>query len=241
MVGIKEKDHELLKSKIDEIKQKHAPHIHPDSWRIHMTELKSPEGRKKNPSQLSEDGYRALISDIADFFCIPGMYLYPVAAVAMVHRKSGDAGRAQEEFCKRDLYNHLILMMTELAGSSEVQPHFIFDADKPVSGEEAIQGWARDEFLGLHKSLVFSFISRGIPVPEPKFVQPGSETGLELADVIAYTTATYLNRATNKQKQFLDPASFGPMTYIVADPKGNFQTKYQQGFPWQIFEDSTCT
>ena len=71
------------------------------------------------------------------------------------------------------------------------QPNIFFDSEKDSKANETIHSWARNTFKGSQYSLLYGFLSKGIEIPEPKFISPASFPGLEVADFVSFTIARY--------------------------------------------------
>ena len=106
-----------------------------------------------------------------------------------------------------------------------------FDADRPVSGEYAIQSWATDSFGGLQRTLLYPFLAKGIPIPEPRFVRPGSHPCLELADFVSFVVARYLWQLHQGKEIEFQPARLGKVFYMVRRRNGGLLQLRQTGYP----------
>jgi hypothetical protein len=116
-----------------------------------------------------------------------------------------------------------------------IQPHFVFDAEKDSEGAYVIPGWARKAFEGSHLNLVFPFLTRGIEIPYPEFVNPASKPFLEVADFVSFVVARYCYRRIMGQPIDLDPKHLGPVSHIGFDPSGDVLTQTNAGYPWMFF------
>ena len=110
-----------------------------------------------------------------------------------------------------------------------------FDAQKKVILETAVHGWARHAFKTSEQTLAHAFVCRGIPVPEPVFVQPASHAALELADILSFATARLIFRAEQGNPPDIDLSIFGTVKYLITDTKtGDLLFRSSVGWPWRV-------
>ena len=110
----------------------------------------------------------------------------------------------------------------------------IFDAKKPVRDREVIQGWAKDVFYSMQFTLTYPFLTKGIHIPDPRFVTPASRPFLEVADVICYTVGRYIEkRILNEEEPMFNPDKFGDISYIIPRKNGRIEVITKKEFPWE--------
>ena len=119
--------------------------------------------------------------------------------------------------------------------TKNAQPNIFFDSEKNTNANETIHGWARDTFKGSQYSLLYGFLSKGIEIPEPKFVVPASFPGLEIADLVSFIIGRYYLRMWQGKEIEIDPIKLGLVTYLGFNPKGDLLWKRQEGYPWHLF------
>ncbi|MCA1738452.1 MAG: hypothetical protein LC740_06380 [Actinobacteria bacterium] len=125
------------------------------------------------------------------------------------------------------------------ATKDRIQPSFVFDSEKDSEANNVIYGWAQDAFYGSRLNLLHAFLARGLEIPEPMFVRPGSRPCLEVADFVSYVVARYCFRKLKNQPIDLDPELLGPVYYLAFVPDGDVVTSMSTGYPWEHFYGST--
>jgi hypothetical protein len=121
---------------------------------------------------------------------------------------------AERKRIRDEAYILLVLNAIDEWTTKNAQPNIVFDSEKISKANEAIHGWARDVFMGNQYTLLYGFMSKGIEIPEPKFVPPASTPGLELADFVSFTIGRYYIRKWRGKKIEIDPEKLGLVTYI---------------------------
>lgn len=171
--------------KINQLKIDLEPKRSPLDWRLHMTELHSGQRRRRHTvfqswSQAKCEGAVGemfkLLRDSSNIFkFITASVQPPTTSFAEIKRKTYVI-----------LLSDLIFNFTKLGFA----PDFFFDAERAVPRDsDVIQQWARAAFTQSQRQLLYLFISHGIPITEPLFVQPGSLPPLEVADFVSFVVA----------------------------------------------------
>lgn len=98
--------------------------------------------------------------------------------------------------------------------SKGLSPEFIFERTQD-------DGWAKNLFTQSRLTLMWSFITHGLPIKQPKFVLPNHDFLLEIADIICFCVARYIfvqdKRYNYKDKNYkveIDIKNLGPIQYI---------------------------
>lgn len=215
-----------IEKQIFEFKKMIAPSVAPDSWRLHMTEAWSGQQRRHHLvfNQWSLDDVVALVNGLFDLVGRLSKDLF-------IFNVSLENQSITEPELRDIAYISLVAELIDGFTEKGFQPHLFFDADRPVEAEFVIQGWARESFGGLQLTLLYPFIAKGIEIPEPKFVQPGSHPCLELADFVSFVVARFLlRRLENKSIEF-DPSRLGKVFYMTQRPNGDLVQTRQVGYP----------
>ena len=208
------------------LKRSVAPSVVPESWRLHMTEAWSSEKRRRHPifKEWSIGRVVGLIDSLFELLASLSDDLF-IFNVSLTNLPA-----TQTEL--RDLaYISLVAELIDGFTATGFQPHLRFDADRPVTGEYAIQSWATDSFGGLQRTLLYPFLAKGIPIPEPRFVRPGSHPCLELADFVSFVVARYLWQLHQGKEIEFQPARLGKVFYMVRRRNGGLLQLRQTGYP----------
>jgi len=160
------------------------------------------------------------------------LFIYNIASVVV---QNNTANRKVQSLLKNEAYILLILNVIDEWTTKNAQPKIFFDSEKDSKANKIIHSWARDTFRGSQYSLLYGFLSKGIEVPEPKFVPPASHPGLEVADFVSFTIARYYLRMWQGKEIEIDPKDMGLVTYLGYDSNGDLLWKRQEGYPWDQF------
>lgn len=215
-----------IEQEILKFKQAIAPTVTPDSWRLHMTEMLSGQQRRNHPifNRWSRDNVVAVVTGLFDLFArlAKDLFIFNISLDGLTNTPTE----------LRDVaYISLVAELVDGFTEKGFQPHILFDADRPVAADHVIQGWARESFEGFQKMLLYPFLAKGIQIPEPKFVQPGSHPCLELADFVSFIIARYLWLLRKGKEVEFDPARLGKVFYMVQRQNGDLAQFRQIGYP----------
>ncbi len=139
---------------------------------------------------------------------------------------------------KRDCYISLVADVIHRFTSKGFSPVIHFDSEKEFKGAgPIIHEWASRVFNASQRELIYSYLSFGLPVPEPVFIEPASHPCLELADFIGFVIALgHYCRMTGTESEYATE-SLGPLYYSWLDKDGNYTGDRLIGFPWaEIYE-----
>lgn len=223
-----------LEKEVNCLKQNLIPSIPAESWKIHMKDLWSGSNREKYPvyNRLNIKDVATLADNLMEVIRQSKPFVYNIAVVFDERSKqhSAEGKRLRDE-----AYILLLLNAIDEWTGENAQPNIILDSEKKSEANEIIHGWARDVFLGNQYSLLYGFLSKGIEIPEPKFVAPGSSPGLELADFVSFTVGRYHLRKWQGKSIEIDPEQMGLVTYLGYGHNGDLLWRRQQGYPWDEF------
>jgi len=136
---------------------------------------------------------------------------------------------------KHDAYMALVAMVIDELTSLGAKPILCFDSEKSSRADRVIHGWARELFTNSQHSLLYAFLAKGIEIPEPAFVTPGSHPCLELADFVSYISARYYHRRWRGESIEWDPQRLGKILYAGFDSTGDIVWQRGIGYPWELF------
>jgi hypothetical protein len=215
--------------KITRFKTKWEPARDPKSWRMHMREAWSGDGRLEHPVYHNWDFVKVMryiedILGIIDELQKP-LLIYNVTV----------AGTEHVSQLRDTAYTALLMSTIDRLTSQGGEPHFVFDAERVCGEGVAIAGWA-DRLLDVkQRTLLYAFLARGQVVPDPRFVEPGSHPCLELADFISFWIARYHLRKWQGKESEVATERLGRINYLGMTKNGNFYSVQQKGFPWDAF------
>jgi hypothetical protein len=239
LVGADLKTLPLIENDIRQLKRSVCPQLQPDAWVFHMRELWSGQQRKKNAAFASWSVAK-VASVIHDLAAIIKKYEGKVFLYnASLSHQSGfveppDTLQRRMKF-KNYVYLMLILNVIDDCTMAGGQPNLFFDAERRVTSDFVIQQWARESFSGTQRCLLYSFLAKNITIPEPKFVGPASQPGLEVADVLSFIIARLHFKNWSDTIPEFSPAEFGKITYVGSAPDGGLLRTRSIGFPWSQF------
>lgn len=123
---------------------------------------------------------------------------------------------------KRNAFESFFIISQMESTSGGIQHSYQYEKDGK-------QGWIKGIMLELSHTLMFPFISNGIPLIEPVDISKGA--GLtELADIVAFSVARDYMDAINQAEMLIDSSVFGKIHYIHNDTKGS-NKQFQKGIP----------
>jgi len=223
-----------FEDKVRALKNSILPGLSPTTWKIHMKDMWAGNSRAKHPV------YQALsFKDVADFVdrllsLIKESNLF-IYNIALTTARGCPSGMPDPNTLRNEAYILLVLNAIDEWTGKNAQPNIFFDSEKDSQANEVIHGWARDTFLGSQHSLLYGFLSKGIEIPEPKFVSPASFPGLEVADFVSFTVARYYHKRWENKGIEIDPARMGLVTFLGYDFNGDLLWRRQEGYPWDQF------
>lgn len=222
-----------LDDKIKAVKQR-LLRISPDSWKIHMKDIWAGSSRKKHPvyQNLSLKDVINFVDELLGLIKKSNLFIYNISLTT--HQNTIINKKIQSQL-RNEAYLSLVLQAIDEWTSKNAQPSIFFDSEKISKANETIHGWARDLFRGSQYSLLYGFLSKGIEIPEPKFVSPALFPGLELADFVSFIIARYYFRMWQGKPIEIDPKDIGAVTYLGYGGNGDLLWKRQVGYPWDIF------
>lgn len=201
-----------------EAKKQLIPHAEPSAWRVHATELVHTRTRLAKPLTSGIDLPRlnefwnhcaAIISEL-------GKWKGNRAATTIyqLHRHPKRQQRTIRDKLQRGLFLGLLTRAIHASTSAELLPVFTFDAQTAKGVEREVEGWADEAYLGSRRYLGYLFLTHSNDIPKPRFVAPGSNPMLELADIHAYFTARSLERRALKLSVDRPLSQFGEFDYL---------------------------
>ncbi|MCK4830087.1 DUF3800 domain-containing protein [bacterium] len=223
-----------LENKVKDVKQKLIPSVPAESWKIHMKNFWAGNSREKHSVYrgLRINDVLGFANNLLELIKKSNLFIYNIAVTS---DKNCQTNKKDRKHLRDEAYILLVLNAIDEWTNKNAQPTIFFDSEKISRANETIHGWARDVFMGNQYSLLYGFLSKGIEIPEPKFVPPASTPGLELADFVSFTIGRYYLRRWQGKKIEIDPKKLGLVTYLGYDSNGDFLWIRQEGYPWDEF------
>lgn len=223
---VNEEDDFRLKEQFIGLKKKHFGHAD----KIHCKELfHSKIGKGPTTEQAS-----AFIGEVADLIASFKDKIVVLNATGVTYKPTQFKKREMEA-CKSQVFGTLILMAIEELTKQGRSPRFFFertDAD----------GWAKNLFTGGRLTLMWPFITHGLPIRSPEFVLPTHSVYLEFADIVSFAVADNIrNRAMEREGKaappgpHLDLARLGLVQYQGYAQNGDAISRACVGYPWDTF------
>jgi len=216
------------------MKAKYEPALDPSDWKLHMKDLHSGHNRRTHPvfASWGRPKVEQFVNDLFSLIAAHSddVFTFSVSFSAAPGGPNCDA--------KRDCYIALLADVIYGFSKTGYTPILQFDSEKRFSGlGPIVHGWARDAFQGTQRELVYSYISHGLPVPEPLFVQPASYPCLEVADFVSFVVARgHHCQMMGKQSEY-PTERLGRVFYSWLRRDGNYGRERLVGFPWhEIYE-----
>jgi len=211
------------------LKERFAPNISHNAWRMHMMQAWSSHERKNHAvySSWSKQRVDQYVSETVEL-------LRKLEDVLFIFNVVVTAVTSVEEI--RDAaYTALILNTIDTLTEKGTQPNFFFDADRPSQGGRVVVGWAERIFEFRQRSLLYALFAKGVTIPDPVFLPPGSHPCLELADFISFWIArAHLKKWKGEQLE-VDLAKVGKIFYLGLNESGRMASSRQYGLPWELF------
>lgn len=226
-------------SEYGELKRELAPSIEPSDWVLHMKELTSKEKWRKKTylKHLQSSDIHSVIIKMIDLI---GRYnnqkkinLYSSSGIVI-----GDALNEKEtQECQSEIYNSALMRVVRETTVHNLAPKFYFER----TGKD---GWAKNLFDGGRLTLLWAFITNGLPVMTPKFVNPSTSLYLEVADILSYLVARYLYCVGRRAEggdisPEYDFSRLGMLRYIVTNGNGNWFTANSETYPSDLMFKGT--
>lgn len=223
-----------MRTAVQNIKSTYVPGRDPSSWRIHTKDIVNGYSRVAHPvyREIAADRVIPFFSDCADIIAkgaeygwhshISGFYKVP---------KLKKERRRVERVVKETMHLALLSFCIYRATENECYTIFTFDATKPVKKYPHIEGWSQNSYLGSQLYLAHAFLTHSNNIPHPKFVEPGSDPLLELADVHAFFSANDIWKRVKGERSEIHPERFGKVKYLVVTDGNHMEQVETCGLP----------
>lgn len=218
-------DHELAKAFAD-LKLNHFGNIN----KIHCKEL----FHAKNGKGPTTEQASSFIREVADLMAGQQGKIVILNSTGVTY-KPAHFKKQEIEIRKSQIFGTLILMAIENLTKHGRSPRFFFERTDS-------DGWAKNLFNGGRLTLMWPFVTHGLPIRTPEFVPPTSSMYLELADIVSFAVADNIrHRAMEREgknapsRPRLDLCRLGPVQYQGFLQNGDALSQTCVGYPWSTF------
>lgn len=224
-------DYESFSMHIQDVKRSMAPSADPNAWQIHLKELMSGDERNGAPhlKHLSLSDVRNGVTNVLEIVraatLVKKLNIYCAVGISA----SDNLTQQQELAAKEELFSCLLLQVIEDA----TRHGFGIEIFCERTGSD---GWLTHLFDGGRLTLMWPFLTNGLPVRSPQFVKPTFHSLLGIADFASYIVARYLYCIGKKAKgipatpDFL-PDQLGEVVYLLAASNGDVIKEMAPRFP----------
>jgi len=223
-----------IEKKVIKLKSDILPEKDPLGWTIHMKVLWSRKERLKNSTfqNWTLDKVWTLINGVVELIASleKDLFVYSITLT-----KKHPYNSQSIEQAKYNCYTMLLMAVIEEATTSGAQPNIHFDSEKNGTSDRVIHQWASEAFGSAQKQLIYTYLAKGISIPEPQFIKPASHPCSELADFISFWIRRYHIKKEKDEKCEVDIEKFGKITYYGFTNNGHLLRVRQRGFPWSDF------
>lgn len=241
LVGVNSERILKVEEKLLLFKQNKIQEVNPLHWKIHMKEIVSSDKRAKMKG-FENKNYEFAVNFINELYDLVNEMireddLFVVNSISVDKNSMKKDLKKEVENIKHNTYLSLIFNTINMSTKNGTLPEFILDAEKPVKERSVIQGWAEEIFNSGEYTLLFPLISRGLLIEEPKFVIPGFRPLLEIADMICFTIARYIDaELRGKNEEIFYPNKIGMMWNIINFADGSIWGEQTDKFPINLLK-----
>jgi len=133
---------------------------------------------------------------------------------------------------KENMFSQSLLSSLQQMRNQNKSVKWIFDFKQDATKKDRTEGWASETFLGLQYTNLFTWLSSGATVLEPKFVQPGSHFLLEIADFCSFWIAREFGQNIKRVKVELPSSQLGKVFFHATKGDGNIEYIWtKEGMP----------
>jgi len=233
------RDH--MRQTLRKLKAEWVPWREPDSWRIHATEMMSGQKRLRHPvyKHMKKDSVLELFRQCAAILKSIDEYKWASHITALYRVPSTRKERKQHwKHAKALAHNALLSDMIHRATSQRLRPVFTLDATKPIKHYPHIERWSYESFRNSQYYLAHAFLTHANEIQPPKFVEPGSDPCLELADVHAYFAARTIEKRAKGHEAEIALPEFGKIRYMAIVNENRFEYHVGEDIPSTFYPSS---
>lgn len=195
---------------------------------IHLTDMWDGVKRKETvgTENLTKADVRKLYSSLAQK--LASNEAVRIYSCSVLFNKDPREFKKQLQKLKEFVALNLIMLSTREITSSGRIPRYHFEDDGKM-------GWLFDAFERMRLTLMFPFLTNGMPIPAPSLVKKGvppeHTPGIELADAVCFSAARSAFNLYHSEPYDLDMVDLGEVAFVQFDKKGDVHLNRQKGFP----------
>jgi hypothetical protein len=219
--------HDEFINDFNQLKIKYFASLDAQRAPLHMRRLWNKEARKRGVYKMVSDndkfrfceGLGRLIKKYHD-----SIFIYNCTSIVVGDQRN----RKVIDFNKANAFYPLIIRVIEECTNVGLAVRFFLETAEK-------DGWARNLFLGGQLTLMWPFVSHGLPVAAPEFVTRNSSEYLQIADFVSFIVARYIARRSTGESVDLDPKILGSVRYQGFKEDGSCIARDLAGYPWDTF------
>lgn len=229
-----------IKLEFNNIKRDFHPYVDPNSWVIHVKELRNDKKRKKLfIRDVSIDESMEFIRNIAAWIGNNNekFSLCSFFSISKIEHGRGTYYKDIRMFqtaCRDLLFQSIYMILTDQTTKSGFSPAYTFESDTNIIQRPFVQEWIERISRGHKYSLLHHYISRGHDITLPTSAAKGDDFRLEIADILAFSTMHNIQRWIIEREPVVSMNSFGPILYGAYSGR-RFGVKTETGVPWTFF------
>jgi hypothetical protein len=230
--------HEFIEKEFLNLKSALVPHVAPTDWVVHFTELNNARKRKasSNFSHLTQKDILTFAKKIGRLISRFPKQLNKWNCTS-VFVKPEVWKKTQVREYKSLVFYPLVLKVVDTMTCSNIAPIIHFEK----TGDD---GWATNRIIEGKCTLMWPFLTSGLPVSNPLFENPSTSIYFELADFISFVIARYLyvvgKRAVGEKVDFDYRTEWlGNILYMGSKKSGDIIMEDANKFPLRRFFDGT--
>lgn len=236
LVGLHNRRRERVRKQIQRLKKSIVPDRDPEDWQLHFRKIWGSDGRTDEFQLSNKDEKIAFAKKFARVLREARPELATMNFASCIVVPSDAKARAKQiNFQKQDLFCLSLLSSLQQFRQRKLGLRWVFDNVKDTTGGERTEGWAKEAFLGLQYTRLFTWLSAGSTVLEPDFVQPGSHFLLEIADFVSYCVARDFDKNVQGAQSEFPSSLLGQGFFQGVLKDGSVEFQWSLGLPVEKF------
>ncbi|MBL1353003.1 MAG: DUF3800 domain-containing protein [Zetaproteobacteria bacterium] len=236
LIGLHSTRQKRVERRLRSLKKSICPQKDPSTWVHHFSDIWGSDPKEKQYDLATK---RAKIKYAKSFARIlrserPNLASFNISSCIEIASDKRER-RVSLKYQKEDVFSQSILLTLDKLRESQLSVSWTFDNIKDSTNGNRTEGWASECFLGLQYLPLFTWLSAGAYIEQPRFVKPGSNFLLEIADFMSFWVAREFERKSIGKDCELSTASFGKGYYQGTIQNGNVLTEWSDSLPLKKF------